>query len=369
MFALWSVPGMLSAVQMFVYRLTEGRTTPISRLVVTSFPGWWIWAVLTPLVLWVGRRVRLERPLHFAHVMVHIGAWLGVALVHGLVYSLTSRIGSSMPSSLPFVVVWGRAVMGWMPVTVLAYGMIIGVGSAMDYAREARERALRAAALETQLAQAQLSALRMQLHPHFLFNTLHAIGALVREQDTAGALRVLSLLADVLRRVLKGATAHEVPLTEEVAVLAAYLEIEQVRFQDRLRVSWSIDDDVRDAMVPSLVLQPLVENAIRHGIARRTAAERLEISARRRNGAVMLSVRDDGPGLPPGWTPSESDGVGLANTRARLERLYGGAARLELDDAPGPGALATVTLPYRAAPPSPGATGGDPVAMAAPAGV
>jgi LytS/YehU family sensor histidine kinase len=186
----------------------------------------------------------------------------------------------------------------------------------------------------------------MQLHPHFLFNSLNAIAVLVRDQDTRAASRMLELLSDVLREVLRTDPAQEVPLADELRFLERYLAIEQVRFSDRLRVTFAVGADLSDAAVPGFVLQPLVENALRHGIAPRSDAGALEVGAGRDGAELALWVRDDGPG--PG-DPPRAEGVGLRNTRERLTTLYGERARLALAAAPGGGTVATITIPYRRA--------------------
>ncbi len=199
--------------------------------------------------------------------------------------------------------------------------------------------------------QAQLTALKGQLQPHFLFNTLNAIMVLVRQEKGAQAEEMLARLSDLLRCVLDEVEAQEVPLRRELEYLDLYLSIEEVRFQDRLRVGISTGPETLDALVPHLGLQPLVENAIRHGIGRRSAAGRLEIRAARVGETLEIQVEDDGPGLPPGGPSSqEVQGIGLANTRARLRQLYGGAAALTLENGPDGGAVATLVVPYRAEP-------------------
>jgi LytS/YehU family sensor histidine kinase len=232
-----------------------------------------------------------------------------------------------------------------LPWSVFMYFTVLGCVYAFSYHREARERESQQARLAAQLAEARLSALRMQLHPHFLFNCLNAITVLVRDDNTRDASRMLELLSGVLRQVLQSEKKHEVTLDDELRFVEQYLAIEQVRFSDRLRVQWSIDAAIRDALVPSFILQPLVENAVRHGIARRIEAGLIEITARQSKNDLVLTVRDDGPG----YRPVSGAGVGLANTRARLETLFGDRAQLEVRDAEGGGTIATLRIPLRRA--------------------
>jgi LytS/YehU family sensor histidine kinase len=236
---------------------------------------------------------------------------------------------------------------GWIltsiPWSVVMYFTVLGCVHAFSYFTEARAREASEARLSAQLAEAKLGALRMQLHPHFLFNSLNAITVLVREQNTAAATRMLELLGDVLRKVLRSDHSHEIPLAEELAFIEQYLAIEQVRFSDRLRVVWTIDSVTRDGLVPGFVLQPLVENAIKHGVAKRADAGLVEIGARIINAQLELWVRDDGGGM----TPTTREGVGLWNTRERLRALYGGQATMNIETTPGQGLRVVVRLPFR----------------------
>jgi signal transduction histidine kinase len=211
--------------------------------------------------------------------------------------------------------------------------------------QQAREQALRA---ETLAQAARLEALRYQLNPHFLFNTLNAVSSLVVDGRTEDAARMISRLSDFLRTTLDS-TAAEVSFTEELDVARRYLEIEQVRFGDRLTATFDVDYDAGYALVPSFLLQPLVENAVHHAVARSTDGGRIEISARRRDDELEIVVADDGPGLDAGDARSNGSGIGLANTRARLAQLYGDAQRLVVEARPGGGVLARIALPFRRA--------------------
>jgi len=229
----------------------------------------------------------------------------------------------------------------------LVYLSILAVGFAREYflrdqarTREAIALEARAATLQAQLADAQMTALRMQLNPHFLFNTLHAVSALV-ERDPGGVRRMIARLSELLRHTLETGR-DEIPLREELAFLERYIEIMEIRFQGRLRVVRTIDETALDGLVPNLVLQPLVENALEHGAARATGEGRIEIAALRDGDRLLLTVRDNGPG--PSTTAGS--GVGLANTRARLAQLYGDGAEVSLTAAAGGGGLAEIDLPF-----------------------
>ncbi len=249
-----------------------------------------------------------------------------------------------------------QAMIGWslttLPFGVAVYFAVLGIEHATFYFAEARERAVHAARLSSQLAEARLGALRSQLNPHFLFNSLNAITVLVRDQDTPAATRMLEQLGEVLRQVLHADRAHEVPLTEEIGFLERYLAIEQVRFSDRLRASFAVEPGLERALVPSFVLQPLVENALVHGLSRRTEGGTLTISVRREGEVLVLQVRNDGPALEAP-APGARPGLGLANTRERLATMYGPRGTLILADDPSGGVVATVRLPYHEVPPMP----------------
>ncbi|HZS06537.1 MAG TPA: histidine kinase [Blastocatellia bacterium] len=222
--------------------------------------------------------------------------------------------------------------------------MIIAVNQATDYYRRYQSRELQASNLEARLVRAQLDALRMQLHPHFLFNTLNSVSVLMR-RDIEAADRMLLQLSSLLRVTLAGNAAHEIKLRQELEILERYLEIEQNRFRDRLTVRMQIDPAALDALVPQLFFQPLVENAIRHGIADRETGGLIAIRAERQNGMVYLQVRDNGPGL--GISHGNLiEGVGLSNTRSRLDYLYGPADRFEAGNAEGGGLVVTAAFPF-----------------------
>ncbi|HEV2666466.1 MAG TPA: histidine kinase [Blastocatellia bacterium] len=229
---------------------------------------------------------------------------------------------------------------------LITYALIVGFFYGLDYYQKFRDRELRATQLEGRLAQAEFQNLKTQLQPHFLFNTLHAISALMQENVPA-ANRMLVRLSELLRVTLESAGAQEVTLKQEMEFAQRYLEIEQTRFQDRLSVRTVVDPATLDARVPSLLLQPLVENAVRHGIARRAGAGLLEIRAQREGDKLRLQAHDNGPGLQTDANGEMVNGVGLSNTRARLDQLYGSAHSFEIGAAEDGGALVTVTIPLR----------------------
>jgi LytS/YehU family sensor histidine kinase len=231
-------------------------------------------------------------------------------------------------------------------INVLTYWAILGVGYGRQYYRKFRDREIRAAQLEAQLTQAQLRALKMQLHPHFLFNTFNTISSLMHKNVDA-ADGVLARLGDLLRYSLHNVGVQEVTLREELDFLQRYLEIEQTRFEDRLRVKMSVDPEVLDCMVPNLILQPLVENAVRYAVAPRASGGSVEITAKKVLGQLRLSVVDDGPGLPPGYDVVVNEGIGLRTSRERLQQLYADEQRLKLSNRSPRGLEVSIIMPIR----------------------
>jgi signal transduction histidine kinase len=345
-FAAWLVPALLSGFNTYVQDRLDGHA-PDWRWVLFSSADWLLYAVLTPLVFRASRRFPLERPHLASHIALHVAGALGMCVAWAALGTLL-RLGifpsaegaASRKAWLSFVS-W---VFTTLPFGVGVYFALVGIQHSFFYFAQARERETQTARLAAQLSEARLGALRMQLNPHFLFNSLNAITVLVRDNNTAAASRMLELLSDVLRQVLRTGEPHETTLARELEFLERYLAIEQVRFSDRLRPRVDIDPALNRAAVPRFLLQPLVENALRHGIARRADAGLLQVSARRDGEHLVLTVRDDGPGLPA--TPHLGSGVGLSNTGARLAALYGAGATLNVANAEGGGVIATVRLPY-----------------------
>ena len=338
----WTALALLFGVQIqLINTRVLGGSGSWSEALAWSFSYWYAWAALAPLVVWLSRLLLREGTAFLVSLQLHLPACVLLSFAHLAVLVVVTRASHIGVEPL-------RAVyavhMQW---NLLIYWVLVGATHALHYYDRFRERELRATQLEAELAQSQLHRLKMQLQPHFLFNALNAISTLI-ETDPEAADRMLSQLASLLRESLRADAPHEVSLREELSFLDRYLEIEKTRFADRLSVSFEIDPDILDARVPNLLLQPLVENAIRHGIARRAGAGRVGVRAWRENGSLRLEVKDDGPGLPD--AAKECSGIGLGNTRARLERLHGNDYRLELSNSPEGGALASVRLPFTETP-------------------
>ena len=333
----------------FVYfgMLAMGRPLSFRHAVLAGFQDWYPWALLTPVIFTLGRRVRLDRQGRTFAVLVHLGCGTVVALLDlALVTAINQYFGPTVSFVGTFAEVYPRIVLRYYHFALIIYCIIVAAAHATEYYRSSRDRELEAVRLQAELTQAQLAALRMQLQPHFLFNTLHTIASLVRDGRGEAATTTIARLGELFRQTLGHSQRNEVPLREELGFVEAYLEIEQTRFSDRLAVRFDVDPETLDARFPTMALQPLVENAIRHGIARDPRAGRVEVRARRRNGSLCVEVSNDGP-APERGAAERIEGVGLANTRARLARLYGAACRLELRPGADAGTVAVLEVPFR----------------------
>ncbi|HUB83939.1 MAG TPA: histidine kinase [Bryobacteraceae bacterium] len=354
LFCFWTFAGVFMFSQTIAQKLIAPDPFPWTHHLISWLVGVWLWFALTPVVLWLGRKLPLSRKPRWPVILIHLAISLALpfldlglesVILHGL--HLFPGLMTTVPATLFFLLLIGYHQ------GVLTYWTVLGVQCAYGWYRRYEERRqealrleLRSSQLERQLAQAHLGALKMQLQPHFLFNTLNTIMVLVRQQKGREAEEMLARLGDLLRCVLEDVQAQEVSLSRELEYLQLYLSIEQVRFQDRLRVDIAADPEVLDAALPHMALQPIVENAIRHGLGRSSTAGSISITACRVNDQVEIRIQDDGPGLAP--ANGAGGGIGLANTRARLRQLYGGAAGLRVENGEHGGVVATMVLPLHA---------------------
>ncbi|HVF48500.1 MAG TPA: histidine kinase [Pyrinomonadaceae bacterium] len=344
---VWMLAALIFSSQLYFFQLPT--KDPISWLEAarSQFISPTLWALATPLALWLAGRFPIEQqhwrrrvPLHVLFGLLFAVVIVGIAqIIYYFIFAWGQRPYNPM-GTLRTIIYNLSGDFGF-------YALIILLSHVFDYYRRYREGQLTAAQLQTQLAQAQLQALKMQLHPHFLFNTLHSISALLYK-DTDAADKMIARLGDFLRLTLENAGTQEVTLQQELEFLKCYLEIERIRFQDRLVTRLDIDPATLDTPVPNLILQPIVENAIRHGIAPRSTMGRLDILAERIGGMLRIEIKDNGPGLPtyPNGIRQFKEGLGLANTRARLEQLYGTEHRFELANDPVGGLVVTLEIPY-----------------------
>lgn len=326
---------------------------PFSPLYATQWAfDWLLWGLAAPGIVWLARRFPIDRQRWAPGLARQLLLGTLVALVQLFLFTLGTRylLTGDVESQLPtLAAAYGYTLSVWFPYALLIYAVIVGATHVVDAYRREGAQKIEAAELREQLGLAQLGALRMQLHPHFLFNTLNTVSVLLNEGRTEEADRMVVSLGELLGRSLDTLRQHEIPLSEELEFARAYLRIERQRFSHRLQVEIEADENAVGAYVPSMILQPLVENAMRHGIERDSAAGRIRIEARRASGDVRLVVRDDGPGLG-GKRAANGRGLGLRNTVRRLETLYGDAASLRIGAAPDRGTLVTVTLPYHVRP-------------------
>lgn len=353
-FLAWTLVGLIYFAQNVTRRFYWEDPNPWQDLRYWSV-NIYISALLTPLIVWAGRRWPIERP--------RLGRLLALHLLLSIAWAL-----SRLSLEATFHLTWNEFWPIQPPITfrgeitllfifgfhtaVVAYWVVLSIQTAFRYYARFQERAraalqseLRASQLEAQVAQARLGALKAQLQPHFLFNTLNAIVVLVRQQKGQQAEETLARFSDLLRAVLADMEAQEVTLARELEYLKLYLSIEQLRFSDRLRVQFDVDPELLDAAVPHMGLQPIVENAIRHGVGARATPGIISIHAQRTGDQLHVTVRDDGPGFTGGCSKGGM-GLGLANTRARLKQLYGAGAELRTETAEAGGAVVTLVIPF-----------------------
>jgi len=340
---VWALVGLFFTSQVYFYFIGTPKQLSFPRALAWQMSAVVIFALSTPLVLRLARRYPVERqtwrravPMHLLAGTAISAAWAAFHIVIDTAFG--GNIAHLKASNFP------RLIFVNLDKELLVYWIIVVISHAVDYYQRYREGELRA-------SQAQLQALKMQLHPHFLFNALHSISALVHT-DPEAADKMIARLGDFLRLTLETSAAQEVPLRQEIEFLNCYLEIERIRFRDRLTTLIDVDPQVMDCRVPNLILQPIVENAIRHGVSQRSAPGRIEVRAARVGATLRLEVRDNGRGLPEGAdaTRGSKGGVGLANTRARLQQLYGAAYRFDLSNAPAGGAVVTLEMPLQGPP-------------------
>jgi LytS/YehU family sensor histidine kinase len=342
----WVVLAAIYATQ--VALVTPGREANALRQQLTWQMIYYVaWAPITLLIWRVTRHWEIDR-LGWARFLVQhvvLAIVIGVAQV-ALAFGL-SMVLAPLPRANESTgqMIWFY-LRSRVHMQVLIYAAVVGTGQAIGFYKESRERQLTAARLEAQLAAARLDTLRAQLQPHFLFNSLHSIAALARAGDTAGVVRLISGFSDLLRHLLDSSVTHH-SLRDELDLVERYLDIQRVRFGDRLRVTIETAPEVAAARVPLLIVQPLVENALRHGFAPRIEPGHLAVRAGREGASLVIRVEDDGVGLPPGWSLGQGPGTGLRNLSSRLEGEFGREQTLLVERRPEGGVSVTIRLPYR----------------------
>jgi two-component system LytT family sensor kinase len=346
---IWIAGGLFDASQSVLVMRAEGAHHPWLPVFASELASWLPWVLATPLLSSLARRFPVAR-----------SASIQTVAVHGAAFSIISLVGSAWSAMLlilvnpwehmkaqgPFADLWSSLLLDQMLTFLIVYALIIAVTIIMDTRASIARQQTETARLSEELSRAHLAALRRQMEPHFMFNTLNSIAGLVRDQRNDAAVSMIVGLSEFLRRASEDSQRAQVTLAEEAEYLQRYVDIQKARFAERLEVSVDIPADLLQAVVPNLLLQPLVENAIKHGIARRIAGGAVRVTAANINGRLALSVYNDGPKLPMDWQAT-SNGIGIANLRTRLNILHPEAFDLQLRNIEPGGVEVLVTLPLR----------------------
>jgi two-component system, LytTR family, sensor kinase len=301
---------------------------------------WYVWCLLFPFIVWLSRRYPLEAGPTAKSLRIHIPAFLLIPIIHIAIYAAFLHAVDGDQKPYLSTSIW--LMKSGLFLRYLTYALLLATSYTIDYYRHFRERELRTSRLEAKLVEAQLQALRNQIHPHFLFNTLNAISSLMHKNVEA-ADEAISRLADILRATLEANGTQEVTLRQELTLLTQYIEIEKLRLGERLIVTMAIEEESYDAMVPNLLLQPIVENAIRYGVATQSRTGTVRIGARRRGESLEVEISNDGPGLPD----QVEEGIGIRNTKARLRQLYGTKQSFLMTGGSEGGVRVTLQVPLR----------------------
>lgn len=345
--AIWCAGGLFDASQTVFVMHWEGRHHPWPPLFGTEFVSWLPWALATPLVAGLARRYPIARGISLRTAIVHLVAFATVSLVYSAWSALLQTLFNPWGNKKwpTFVDTWGMTLTYQAFTFLIAYALILTATYFVDARESVARQATESARLNEELSRAQLAALRRQLEPHFMYNALNSIAGLVRDSRGDAAVSMIVGLSEFLRRASEDSHRSQVTLAEEVEYLQRYLEIQKTRFGERLQVSLDIPVELLSAQVPNLLLQPLVENAIKHGIAKRVVGGAVRVAGARQSGNLCLSVYNDCPKLPPDWEATHP-GVGIGNLRTRLQILYGDKSGLQLRRAETDGVEVLVTLPF-----------------------
>jgi len=338
--------GISSSIQSYLLEMTAGERLDgmAFHVVVLNLVYWYIPALVAPVIMRVATKYQFARGHGWKPFAVHFTGALVYSMLHSVAMLLTRIL--LMQQNRPSRGWWFAARVEYLTQldwVLMTYLFLVGLAHALEYRKESERRALDSAHLETRLIEAQLQSLQRQLQPHFLFNTLNAISGLMH-LDVEAADRMMDRLGDLLRMALDSSNVQELPLKDELEILQKYLDIEQVRFGNRLSVDMSIAPETLGAMVPNFLLQPLVENAVRHGVAPHPRPGRIGIEASREDNRLELRIRDSGEGVAAHYLTLLNQGVGLTNTRARLEHLYRGKHAFVFSN--GDGFCVTVSIPF-----------------------
>jgi two-component system LytT family sensor kinase len=349
--SIWFGFALVDAMDTVLVMRGEGMHHAWTKLFVTTMVSWLPWALSTGFVLRLGRRFPPVQLRPLGTWVAHLGACAAIGLIFSawrtwLDFAFNPYAYSSQPG--PFAHIWFDKFYNGILTFLVLYAAMVTVSYVLDSRERLAVQRTETARLNELLSKAQLDALRRQIEPHFLFNTLNAVAGLVREGRNDAAVGMIAGLSDFLRRVLQDSTQQQVPLGEEMEFAQKYLDIQKVRFADRLQLSVDVPRELYPAQVPSLILQPMVENAVKHGIAKRAQGGAIRIAASRSEGVLTLRVSNDGPSLPEGWETARP-GIGMSNVRTRLESLYGDAFELSMRNQDAGGVEVSVSLPFAVA--------------------
>jgi two-component system, LytTR family, sensor kinase len=347
--AIWCAGSVIDASQTLLVMRGEGMHHSGLLLFVTEFAAWLPWVIATPLVIRLARRYPMIRITTVPAAALHLAVFVIISLIAAAWCALLQILLNPWDHPQrpgPFVHVWGKSLLYQGLTYIFVYALILAITYVVDSRESAARQRTETARLNQELSRAQLAALRRQVEPHFMFNALNSIAGLVRDRSNDAAVRMIVGLSEFLRRASEDSHRSQVTLAEEVEYLQRYLDIQKVRFAERLQVSVDIPAELLQSQVPNLLLQPLVENAIKHGIAKRIAGGAIRVAGARLNGSLHLSVYNDGPSLPVDWQANHT-GIGIDNLRTRLQILHGSEFELQLRDAATGGVEVSVTLPLR----------------------
>ncbi len=343
-FIICTLLGIFFIGQQYFWAFSSDREFNLVRDSAYHLIYFYVWGVLFFFIASFADKFRLDKDTWKRNLPLHIIAGILIAILHRLLtFGIYTAIFSPQKFAEYFPMGFSNKIINGAFDSFLAYWFLVGLYYGYDYYTRFKSQKIKAAQLETQLAKAQLNALKMQLHPHFLFNTMHAISSLM-EEDIKSAQRMITKLSDLLRITLDNAGVQKVSMKQELDFLKGYLEIQQTRFHDRLNIEYSFDDSIMNAEVPNLLLQPLVENAIKHGISPQAEGGKIQISAKRDNELLRLGVTDDGKG---NGDKEVKEGIGIKNIRERLNQLYGENYTMELSSENEKGFSVIISIPYK----------------------
>lgn len=340
--AAFSALAILFVLQRYYGGSTSGQALKLSDLLITSFIVWWSWGLLTPLIVRIARSIPISSKRPWI-ALLQLPASLAVSVLHELIVATITPQFYYRPAFAPIRDMFRGRLSSTLAFDIVVYSLIAAVVYLVQYARDARRREMAAARLSATLARTQLQALQAQLQPHFLFNTLNSILALIHD-DPAKATIMIRRLSDLLRYCLATSNVPQVPLSDEIHFAKAYLDIQKIRFEDRLETSFDVDHKELSSLVPSFILQPLIENAVKFSLADDSRVAHIAVTARRTDGKMTLTVADNGPGIRIAEL-EHSAGMGVRTTRERLRQLYGDDHTMTFDNPSAGGTIVVVSIP------------------------